>query len=161
MMVLPRIRFLLPSFFAILVTVVASSTSFAQKEPAGPLQFRLKIDQLPGLTLEVVDGFEWVTLVETSLATDRMTGKTTYPTITLRHVADGSNLVWAWYKNSAMLGKADTRPGTIELVDGNGLVARSYVLPMMLPTRYRLINAPDGVVEELEVVTVNPTGEVK
>ena len=155
-----RIRFLF-SLLAILVSGVTVSTAFAQKQVSGPLQFRLKIDQLPGLTLEVVDGFEWMTSVATSLSTDRMTGKTTYPTITLRHVANGSNLVWTWYKDSAMMGKTDNRPGTIELVDGNGLVARSYTLPMMLPTRYRLINAPDGVVEELEVVTVNPTGEVK
>ncbi|MGA7307122.1 MAG: phage tail protein [Rhodothermales bacterium] len=155
-----RIRSLLSVWIGLfLLTVVFAPTVFAQKPP---LKFQVKFEQLPRVTLEVVDGFEWATATDMAMeGREAGVGRTTYPTLTLQHTADGSNAVWNWYKNSGMMGKIDNRPGTIELVDGGGTVVRSYSLPLMIPSRYRLINGPDGVVEELEVVTVNPTMEIK
>lgn len=156
-----RIRFLLPFLAAMLISIVASSSSFAQKEMAGPLQFKVRIDQLRGINVELVDGFEWSSEVSYDLGSRTSgAGRVTYPTITLRHKADGSRAVWNWYK-SVHAGGLDSTPGAIDLVDGTGIVARTYTLPLMIPSRYRLINTPDGVVEEIEVVVVNPTGELK
>lgn len=140
----------------LVLSVAYAPNVFAQKEYlGGPLRFKVNIAMMDRLTLEVVDGFEWVTPIEMSQTSERFIGKTMYPTITLRHTADGSNLIWDWYKNPK------PREGSIELVDDNGFSVRSYALPMILPSTYRLVNTPEGVVEEIEVVTGNPTGEIK
>lgn len=157
-----RFRLLSSLLAAFIVTFACASMSFAQKDmPTGPLHFAVQFSQLQGVSVEVVDGFEWTTTLDLSSTTTRMAGRTTYPSITLRHVADGSSTVWDWYKNAAMLGKVDSTPGKIDLVDGNGNVVRTYTVPLLMPTRYRLINTPDGVVEELEVTTANPTMDIK
>ena len=155
-------RFLSSIWIGMFVLTVAFAPQvLAQKELSGPLQFKVNIVQLHGLNLEIVDGIEWVTTVDLASGTTRTAAKTTYPTITLHHAADGNNKVWMWYKNAAMMGQIDNRPGTIDLVDANGNPARSYALPLLVPTRYRLVNTDNGVVEELEVAVLNPTGETK
>ncbi len=137
--------------------LLSAPNALAQKEyTGGALYFKCNIPQLEGLTLEVVDGFEWVTSVESSFGTtERTYGKVTFPTITFRHAADGSTKVWNWYKNP------DERPGSIDLVDANGVKVRTYALPMMVPSMYRLVDSEDGVVEEIEVVTFDPKQELK
>jgi len=150
-------RFSLSAWLGLFVfSLMLAPPVLAQKEyTGGALHFKFNIPQLERLTLEVVDGLEWVTEGESSLGgTEKMYGKTTMPTITFRHVANGSDQVWHWYRNP------DSRPGSIDLVDDAGNKVRTYALPMMIPTMYRLVDTPEGVVEELEVVTLDPKAEL-